>query len=241
MRVRSVRRQIRLLQITTVCSTMLAAVALLGAAQAVRQVSFFDTITTHRINVVDREGKLAMVIASHDDEATPIIHGYRGRREQGNHADNGIIFFNQRGDEQGGLVWNAALDRSHSGDSLSFDTANTDQLIHVEDGDDNGHHYADVIGWQRAANEEATIVPLIRELDAAHTPAQRQAVMAKLRVLPGAPTRFFLGYDERNVSRLNLDDAQGHPRIRLFVDPDGTAKLQFLDAAGHVTYELPHS
>ncbi len=113
-----------------------------------------------------------MVIASHDDEAAPVIRGYVGHRAQGNNADNGIIFFNQKGDEQGGLIWSASSDRKSSGDTLSFDTANTDQLLHVEDGDENGHHYADVVGWDRAANEAELLAPLLQEADNAKTDAR---------------------------------------------------------------------
>lgn len=230
-----------MLRIYAFSSTAIAAIALLGATQAIRQATF-DSITVHRINVMDREGKLAMVIASHDDEAAPVIQGYSGgHREQGNNADNGIIFFNQLGDEQGGLVWNSTADRAHSGDSLSFDTANTDQLIHVEDGDDNGHHYAGVIGWDRVANEEEMLVPLMRALDAARTPAQRDAVMAQLRARPGAPARFFVGYDRDDVSQLTLSDGRGRPRLRLLVTAAGDAKIEFLDAAGNVTSEYPHT
>jgi hypothetical protein len=242
MRIRSIRREIRILRIYALCCTTFATIALLGAAAALRSVSF-DTITAHRLNIVDREGKLAMVLASHDDEALPVIHGYtpsRLGRAQGNHADNGIVFFNQKGDEQGALVWSSSADRSESGDTLSFDTANTDQLMHVEDGDDNGHHYVAVIGWDRAADEEEREVPLLQAYDAATTAAQRAAVMQQFRSLPGAQTRFYLGYDRDDVSQLVLSDKSGKPRVKIFVTPDGQAKMQFLDANGNVTYEVPH-
>ncbi|HTZ54076.1 MAG TPA: hypothetical protein VMB20_03370 [Candidatus Acidoferrum sp.] len=238
MRVRSIRRQIRTLQICAVTSSVVAAIALLGAAQAVRQVTF-DSITVHRINVMDREGKLAMVIAGHDDEATPVMLGYTGQRAQGNNADNGIIFFNQKGDEQGGLIWSASPDRSESADTLSFDTANTDQLLHVEDGDYQGHHYADIVGWDRAANEAELLAPLLHELDHAKTPAQRAAIRQRMRSLAKVSTRFFIGYDTNDVAQLVLADKLSKPRIKLFVTPAGQAKLQFLDASGRVTYELP--
>jgi hypothetical protein len=242
MRIRLIRREIRVLRVYALCCTAFAAVALLGAAAAIRTVTF-DTITAHRINIVDREGKLAMVLASHDDEALPVIHGYTPRllgRAQGNHTDNGIVFFNQKGDEQGALVWNSSADRTESGDALSFDTANTDQLMHVEDGDDNGHHYVDVIGWDRSANEEERTVPMLRAYDNATTAAQRAAILQRFRSMPRASTRFYLGYDPNDVAQLVLSDKSGKPRVKIFVTPDGQAKMQFLDANGNVTYEVPH-
>lgn len=229
----------RILRICTLSSCVIAAAALLGASQAMRQVSF-DTVTVHRINVMDQEGKLAMVIASHDDEGTPVIRSYVGHRAQGNSADNGIVFYNQKGDEQGGLLWSASPDRAYSGDTLTFDTANTDQLIHVEDGAGNGKHYADIVGWDRAANEDDLLVPLLRELDNAKTPSQRAAVQQRMNELPKAPERFLLGYDVNDVAKLVLADKQGKPRIKMFVTPQGQAELQFLDSSGRVTYQVPH-
>jgi hypothetical protein len=38
-----------------------------------------------------------------------------------------------------------------------------------------------------------------------------------------------------------LADRQGHPRIKLMVDSLGTPSLQFLDADGHVTQQLPQA
>ncbi len=239
MRIRSIRREMRLLRIYAVVSTLFAAVALLGAAAAVREVSF-DTLTVHRINIMDREGKLAMVIASHDDAPAPIVHGYRVTRQQGNNTDNGIILFNNLGDEQGGLSWHASADRSQSGDYLSFDTANTDQLIHVEDGDENGRHYAQIVGWDRAPNAATLLLPLIRQLGAAKTADERAAVRKRMYGLGiRAPERFRLGYGRDGDAVLVLSDKSATPRIKLFVTPSGDAKLQFLDAAGRVTAQYP--
>lgn len=82
-------------------------------------------------------------------------------------------------------------------------------------------------------------MPLLRELDNAKTPAQRSAIRLRMRKLVKAPMRFVLGYDESDVAQLVLADKAGRPRIKMFVTPDGQAKLQFLDASGHVTYQLP--
>ena len=156
MKIRSIRREIRLLRIYALASTAFAALALLGAAEAVHEATL-DTLTVHRINVMDREGKLAMVLTSHDDVPAPVQYGYTGKRSEGANADNGIILYNQLGDEQGALIWSAARDRSDSGNVLSFDTAQTDQLIQVRNGDEKGRHYAGIVGWDRAANESATV------------------------------------------------------------------------------------
>lgn len=69
------------------------------------------------------------------------------------------------------------------------------------------------------------------------TDAQKHAVRLKY---PNQrmPERFFFGNDGTQ-SKVVLHDASGRPRINMFVSNDGQAKLQFLDADGKVTYELP--
>jgi hypothetical protein len=52
---------------------------------------------------------------------------------------------------------------------------------------------------------------------------------------PLAAQRLFAGRDPNKNAVINLADPQGHPRLRLVVDSTGSASIQFLDAAGHVT------
>jgi hypothetical protein len=242
MELQNLQRDIRALRAMVVAMLGLCAVVLLGAVTIGSQQSSFDEITVHRINVMDREGNLAMVLASHDDEAVPVILGRQGRRAQGNNADNGIIFFNQKGDEQGGLIWSTMPDRQNSGDTLSFDTAQTDQLLQLDDGSADGKHYAYLVGWDRAPNDAELGLKAEDELQTAKTDDERKAILAKYQARGlAAPRRFLLGYDLDDAAQLSLADKDAHPRIKMFVTRDGEAKLQFLDGSGRVTYQLPPS
>mgnify|MGYP001191869273 CR=1 FL=1 len=238
MKLGSVRREIRILRAYALVSTLAAGAFLLGAVHEARTASF-DTLTVHRINVLDREGKLAMVITNHDDFPPPIVNGKPVKRMSGNDA-TGIVFYNQQGDEQGALIWSGRIAKDgsfQSGATLSYDSAKTDQLLQVDDANDNGRQSAYVIGWNEPDQTTPAFKQFLREWQAATTDAQKRAVRMKY---PGtdAPERFFFGYDDTQ-SRVTLHDATGRPRINMFVTNDGQAKLQFLDATGKVTYELP--
>ncbi|HTX58566.1 MAG TPA: hypothetical protein VMH02_02730 [Verrucomicrobiae bacterium] len=240
MDIEGLKREVRILRAVVAATVGLCGIALAGVASGAWPRQNFDEITVHRINVVDRENKLAMVLASHDDEATPIALGHPAVRQQGNNADNGIIFFNQKGDEQGGLVWNASHDRNASGDTLSFDSAKTDQLLQVVDAAENDKHAAYLIGWDRAPNDLQLAVEMVSELQRASTDAQRQAIVARYKALGwGARRRFFVGYGPDGVSQVTLYDGSARPRMEMSVTAQGAAKLAFLDANGHVTYQLP--
>jgi hypothetical protein len=234
------QRQVRQLRALVMMLLGVGTLVLIAATTGAWSKQNFDEITVHRINVVDREGTPAMVLAGHDDAAIPVILGVPVKRRQGNNADNGIIFFNQKGDEQGGLIWSATDDRTSSGDTLSFDTAQTDQLVQVDDGSDSGKHYAYLVGWDRLPNDEELALQYDDDIKAAKSDAERQAIETKYTAL-GLPAkrRFFVGYGTNGDSQVALSDKTGATRIKLFVTRDGRARLQFLDAQGNVTYELP--
>jgi hypothetical protein len=238
MKIRSIRREIQILRVYALLSTVAAGAFLLGAVHEAKNTSF-DTITLHRINVVDREGKLAMVITNHDNAPDAIINGKHVKRT-GPSDDNEIVFYNELGNEQGALAWNGRIEKDgsfHSGTVLSYDSVRTDQLLQVDDFNDNGHQSAYMVGWNEPDNSTAEAQAFSQEWHLAKTDAQKRAVHAKYpdqRIYE----RFFFGNDGTQ-SRVVLHDAKGRPRINMFVTDDGQAKLQFLDADGKVMYQVP--
>lgn len=241
MHVKSIRREIRLLRFYCLGSTLLAGAFLLCAAHEARNASF-DTITVHKIVVNDRQGKLAMVLTNHDDPMPSIFGGKKLQRQGG--GGNEIIFYNQLGNEQGGLMWDGQLNRDgsfHSGNTLSYDSVTTDQLLQVDDGNDNGKLYSYMIGWNRPNVLTGEGKDIFNQIVSAKTDAERKAIMAAHpKFLQLFVTRYLFGYDKSNTAQVMLADGHGKPRIKMFVTPEGEAKLQFLDASGKVTAEYPN-
>jgi hypothetical protein len=54
----------------------------------------------------------------------------------------------------------------------------------------------------------------------------------------GGARRVFPGSQDRTAG-LRIMDTEGRERIRVFVDPTGTSRMEFLDASGKVTNSLP--
>lgn len=241
-----IQRELRLLKANALISVLLFAVLiLLGATKTAKQASAtFDTVTVHRIKLLDRQGKLAMVLTNHDDPQPSIMAGKTMYRQGG--GGNEIIFYNQLGDEQGGLMWDGSSNpdgsNASSANVMSFDTANTDQLLQVRDGNENGKVFSYVIGWNRPNYKSAAMQKLMDELYSAKTDSERQAIFAQHPDLMNANvTRYLFGYDNSNTAQVMLADGKGHPRIKMFVTPEGESQLQFLDANGKVTAEFPQS
>jgi hypothetical protein len=234
-----VRREIRLLRWYSLTVTVLAGCFLLGAIHEIKEGSF-DTLVVHRIDVVDREGKLAMVIVKHDDFPSPVVNGKSMHRTGGDDA-SGIVFYNQRGDEQGALNWSGQIRSDGTYDSsntLSYDSVTTDQMLQLDDGNDNGRTFAYMVGWNRPNMNTPTFWRVIKLLEKAKTTAERDSIVAAHPSVAGA-RRYLFGYGEDNTSQVMLADGSGRPRVRLFVTADGRAALQFLGADGVVKASYP--
>src|SRR3954469_5470717 len=97
----SVRRQLRILRIYAVVNSVVLAVL---ATAAFRQPSpqKFDQLTAQRIDIVDADGTLRMVISNKDRMHPGVIDGKTIDRPR---PVAGMLFFNDEGDEVGGLTY----------------------------------------------------------------------------------------------------------------------------------------
>ena len=118
-------------------------VGLLTAARSPAKPAF-DEITVHRINVVEPDGTLRMVISDKTMLPGVII---RGKEEhQSDRPQAGMLFYNDEGSENGGLIFsgrkNAKGDVLDSGGSLSFDKYGANQVVQLAGVDDANDHFA---------------------------------------------------------------------------------------------------
>src|SRR4029079_6848514 len=94
-------RELRLWKIYSTVTTLLIGALVLSAFQERRPK--FTEIDVERINIVEKNGKLRMTISNKERAPDPVIDGKTASRQGGN--DAGMIFFNDKGDECGGLVF----------------------------------------------------------------------------------------------------------------------------------------
>ncbi len=249
----SLPQQISRLRLYVAAMTVIAVAALVVAAAALHaaRAATFNTLTVHRLVIRDQHGRLAMVLTNHDQPMPSIINGQKVHRSGG--GGNEIIFYNRLGNEQGGLLWTGqrggsraahgpAGAGSSSADVLSFDTVNTDQLLQVDDGDDHGRFYSYITGWNRADFNQPQYLRLLQQFATAKTRAARQAALhspAGQAYRHATARRYLVGYNLHNTAMVMLADAQGRPRIKMFVTPAGKAELEFLNAKGAVIAHYP--
>ncbi len=165
-----------------------------------------------RVDIVETDGTLRLVISNSARAPDPVCDGQTFKRDGGNPA--GLIFYNDEGDECGGLVFGGKRvdDGYAAGASLLFDQFKQDQVVGLSHGDANGRRKAGVWVWDRPDEP---------------FPAT------------GGATRLFMGKTVEGIAAVELRDAEGRVRLRLSVTGDGSARVEFLDASGDVTARLP--
>ena len=233
-------KEVRLLKAYAVTATLVCAVLLLSAFTAQNRNQKFTEIDVERINVVEKDGKLRMVISNQERQHPGIVNGKVIERD--GPRPPGMIFFNHLGDEMGGLIFGDNGGKGHFG-SLTWDKVRNDQTIgfrHLES--DDGSYQTGLEMWQQP-NLPSDVVNAKYEAASkiADEKARKAAIQAMIDNNELARNRLFLGKRRDNSAMLVMSDTKGRPRVRLQVAPDGTPQLEFLDEAGKVIHSLPDS
>jgi hypothetical protein len=240
------RRDVGLLKLYALCSTAAFVVLALAAFQrpaASTAKTKFEEIDVERINVVEKDGKLRLVISNRERSPGPIAYGKPFGYPGGGRP--GMIFFNDEGSENGGLTFTGkqgADGKYASTVHMSFDQYNEDQVIVLQYADENGIQRK---GLQILDRANVPILELVKQQEALQKmpagPEKDSAMKRFLEPRPGEPLaaqRLFVGRDPSKSALVVLSDKMGHARLRLAVDSLGKASLDFLDANGKVTRSI---
>lgn len=200
----------------------------------------FEEVTVQRINVVEPDGTLRIVISDKALFPGIIIKGQEHPHLSRKTA--GMLFFNEEGTENGGLIFGGMKDKNGVGSSyghLSFDEYEQDQVFTVDAGQEGDKHSTALTLVDRP---DYPIGDLIAITDRTKDlpPDQQNAEIAKfMQGRPSPHQRLYLGRGNDKSVALKLKDADGHDRIVLQVAPDGSPVIRFLDQNGKITSQLP--
>jgi hypothetical protein len=236
---RRLRRELLMLRYLALTSTGgVIVLAGMGVAQSQSARQKFEEIDVERINIVARDGGVRMVISNSERQAPGVIDGVTLTRNQA--RPPGMIFFNEEGDEVGGLIFRGSSRNGvvGAGGSLTFDQFKQDQTVALQYVDEGGRRRAGLAIIDRPQTSLARYLPLIEKRSASRSDAERAAVDREIAKLGPSASRMFAGRDIDGRAMVSLSDAQGRRRLVLSVDPEGAPRIQFLDAAGKVVREV---
>jgi hypothetical protein len=230
-------KEVRFLKIYAAFATLICAVFMLSAFGFQNKKQKFEEIYVERVNIVEKDGKLRMVISNAERQHPGIVDGKTLPRENGRPA--GMIFFNEKGDEVGGLTFTGNTGQGQY-NSFTFDKFRGDQTIafqHLENS--TGEYFAGLSfnDENTTTTERLAKLDAIKQLpDETARKAARKEMMDKGEFLVN---RLSIGKGRNKSAFISLSDAKGKERIQISVAADGTPKINFLDEAGKITYSLP--
>lgn len=192
----------------------------------------FDELTVKRMNIVDESGKnLRMVISNETRQHPGIINGEQLKPRE---RPSGMIFFNSAGDECGGFIYDG--NDTNAGMVLSVDKFRDDQIMqlqYMENTKNNARKYGLQL-WDypkehtnRERNER------FEKLDAIKDKAKKQSSYEQMKIDSLLmEDRLFIGKNFNKDVGLFINDKNGTPRIKIYIDTTDTPKIELLDKNG---------
>jgi hypothetical protein len=204
----------------------------------------FTEIDVERLNIVEPGGRLALVIANKPRLPDVILGGKEIDSGRAGKRGPGMLFFNEEGDEVGGLVFSgqrrgAAYD---AGALLSFDQFDNDQVVFLSYQDNGTSRRSGLYVVDRPVKPSIRDALAMREAIRVASGEEKRKLEKEMeegaRRGDSGAERVFVGSND-GTAMVRLRDTAGRNRIRLYVDRSNQARLEFLDEKGEVVYHIP--
>ena len=243
-----IRRELRRTRALLLGGGAVATVLTLAAFQQSTQTRRFNEIDAERINVIEKDGKLRLTISNAARLPDPIIGGKSYPLRSGTGAGSGgMIFFNDEGNENGGLLFAGRKTPTgyRTSGHLTFDQFDQDETVSFAYGGVDGRTQG---GFAVADRSTIPIKHFADSAMAFQALPDGPEKTRKLQALRDSPIgqagrsmqRVFVGKTPDKSAVLQLGDPSGRTRLRLTVDSTGAAGIEFLDETGRVTRHYPN-
>lgn len=211
----------------------------------------FAEIDVQRINIVEPDGTVKMIITNVDRFPNGQVKVNDRSITAQRKKRSGMLFFNEDGIECGGFIYDGQKKGNghSSGLSLTYDQYDGDQVMQLltqdhKEGDkrtvSSGLMFNDrpAKESQERTHQISAELEELRKKDPTGAEAKSQEYHAS-GLLGGAP-RIMLGKSRSQNNGLFLFDDKGMPKAMFYVDKDNTAKLDFFDDKGNVIASFPN-
>lgn len=244
--VAALAREVRFLRRATALLA-LALLVLVGAAfarpRAPRvQHEEFEELTVGRINVVEPDGTLRFVLSNRAQFPGDFFRGTENARPD-RRAFAGMLFVNDEGTENGGLIQAGALGPGgvEASLSLTFDRFRQDQVLQLLHAERAGSTRTGVAINDRPDPRRFPIDQLkqvVAELEALDEAARAARIAEMQQRGELGAHRAWYGTTTEGDAVLLLNDGLGRTRLRLAVPAAGEPRFEVLDPQGRVTGTL---
>lgn len=210
----------------------------------------FGEIDVERINIVEKDGTVKMVITNVARFPTGTDRINSRPVNESRKKRSGMLFFNEDGIECGGLIYDGrqTKDGHSAGLSLTYDQYDGDQVMQLltqdlREGDRRMVSSSLMFNDRPSKESQQRLGEIMKEIDQL-SHQDPKAAEAKYREyeaqgLVGGTPRMMLGKSMSENNGLFLFDDKGAPRAMFYVDKANNAKLDFFDHKGQLIASFP--
>src|SRR5579859_408472 len=227
-------RQVRLLRGFVATLAVIVIGCVIALILIARRNDRFTELTARRINIVEPDGRLALVISDHAAQHPGAMNGKDLPKRD---RPAGMIFFNEEGDECGSLVYDGT--KRSASMTYSIDQYKNDQIMQIQYEQDSDRSLTRSYGfklWDRS--DRFTLQDEWGYFDSVQRLKDTAAVTAAVKTLRAkgylGVQRLFLGRTADGETGLFLRDDKGIPRLRICVTKGNQPVIELLDEKGKV-------
>ena len=235
---KSTARKVNFLMGYAIITTLFMAFFALSSFNSKDKVEKFDELTVKKLTVIGENNLPRMVLSNETRQNSGRMNGKEWDKRE---RPSGIIFFNNDGDECGGLVYQTKEKEGKiiSGMSFTMDNYKDDQVIQIL----NDEYYADgksyiergiSINQYPDGTNIDTRNAKIKELEKISDEKERKMKIRELIKKEGSVNRLFMGRTKGNGSGLFLSGPDGKPKMMIYVDDKGNPKIQTISETGEM-------
>jgi hypothetical protein len=226
-------RQVKVLRLFVIVLTVLVLACIITLFALIRGSHDFTELTARRINIVEPDGRLALVISNHANQHPGAMDG---KDLPARDRPAGMIFFNEEGDECGGLVYDGT--KKEASFTWSVDQYKNDQIMQLQYQQDSGRRLSRSYGfklWDRSdrftLGQELDFFNSLPKNDTAALTAGIDSLRKKGFL---GVERLFLGRTTDGETGLFLRDDRGVPRLRICIGKQNEPVVETLDERGNI-------
>ena len=215
-----------------------AALAFVLFAGTSRLQSEMEEITVRRINVLEPDGTVRLIISGSQEAPGIYFHNEEHAHSSGGRPA-GMYFMNDEGTEAGGIIFagNEQEDgRPFSLVQFSMDNYDQDQALVLRHIQDQGIETALMVNDVPLVPKDPALLAPLATLEG----EARQELLEELRAtgMFDSKMRMFAGRARSGDAMLSLHDAEGRPRLYFRVSEEGEVAIQVLDENGETVRDL---
>lgn len=196
-----------------------------------------DELTLKRINLVGEDGSLRMVISNETRQHPGRMDGKDLPKRD---RPAGIIFFNNEGDECGGII--SGVDKKegvvNSGMSFTMDNYRNDQVVQILNNETYENGNVEIIRGLifnefPLGSNFTTFLNKYEELEKTKDPQKKEEITKELQN-ESARKRLFIGRNSNDDNGLFLYDPAGKLKMKIYIDKTGNPKIEVIDKEGKI-------